>query len=294
MDIHAGNLVSSITAQREYMNPALQRIADYILQNPEQCKTITTKQLAGACGVAESTVTRFVREIGLESFRDFKILLAESLLQAAPTYLSGDAIYDSISRTDSQNDIVDKVFYRTMQNMKAAREMIRIDDISRAVTAICDAKCLIFVGTGSSSVAAEEAIVRFSRAGKRCVFWRDGSMSTMASATANTDDLIIAISDTGRTASVVSAVEHAARSGAASLAITSDGRSPLATAADIVLQTPPRSLGASAKEPWESTTAKTSQLFLIDILYVCYAMSRFDETVENLEKTREALKNSRL
>lgn len=294
MNLHAGNLVSTITVQREYMNPALQRIADFILQNPEQCKTITTKELAGACGVAESTVTRFVRELGLDSFRDFKILLAENLLQTAPTYLSGDAIYDSISRTDSHNDIVDKVFYRTMQNMKAAREMVRIDDIERAVSAICAAKNLIFAGTGSSSVAAEEAIVRFSRAGKRCIFWRDGSMSAMVSATADPDDLVIAVSDTGRTASVVSAVEFASRNGARSLAVTSDVRSPLAAAADIVLQTPPRSLGASAKEPWESTTAKTSQLFLIDILYVCFAMSRYDETVENLEKTRDALKSSRL
>ena len=75
------NIVLLIHQHMGYLNPALKRLATYILDNLEQCKTITTKALASTCEVAESTVTRFVREIGFSSFQEFKISIAEYLTQ---------------------------------------------------------------------------------------------------------------------------------------------------------------------------------------------------------------------
>ena len=73
------NIIEHIYKQAPYLNPALRRIAEYVIEHPEQCKSMTIKQLATACGVAESTVTRFVKEIDLASYQELKIAIAETL-----------------------------------------------------------------------------------------------------------------------------------------------------------------------------------------------------------------------
>ena len=47
------NIIEHIYKQAPYLNPALRRIAEYVIEHPEQCKSMTIKQLATACGVAE-------------------------------------------------------------------------------------------------------------------------------------------------------------------------------------------------------------------------------------------------
>ena len=77
--------LNNIYKELSYLNPALRRIGDYIINNPEKCKTITIKELATACEVAESTVTRFVRETGFDSYQQLK---SESKLAHKPPTLS--------------------------------------------------------------------------------------------------------------------------------------------------------------------------------------------------------------
>ncbi len=66
------SIIEHIYKQVPYLNPALRRIAEYILEHPDQFKTITINELAVACDVAESTVTRFVKEIDLGSLSRVK------------------------------------------------------------------------------------------------------------------------------------------------------------------------------------------------------------------------------
>ena len=88
MDAGAENkqpILMRIRWKSGYLNPALRRIADRVLKAPEEVKSISIKDLAVQCEVSESTITRFVREIGVSSFQNFKILIAEELSQGNPT-----------------------------------------------------------------------------------------------------------------------------------------------------------------------------------------------------------------
>ena len=288
------NSIQLLSLKRNYLNPALQKIADYVLDNLEKCKVITIKDLATECAVAESTITRFVKEIGFQNFRDFKISIAENLIQTDLTEPVEDNIYDSIQKTDSTNDIIEKVFFRNVQKMQEVKELLSVEEINRSVEAISKAKTLIFSSTGSSAVATDEAIVRFSRAGKRCISWKDSSMQMMVAATTTQNDLMIGVSDSGHTASVINALTLAKNNGTPCLSITSDPESPLAKLSDYKLFTPMRPSISKQQDHWESTISKTSQLLLIDILYVCFAIAQYDETVEGLGKTKKALKPGRI
>lgn len=283
------DLIAFLKSRRAHLNPALQRITDFIIEHPEESKNITTKELAEQCQVAESTVTRFVKEIGFSSFRELKIRLAETLITSSVQESSEDeVIFDHISKEDDTETLIKKIIFHNTQRMKETEYLMNIDDINTAVAAIQAADTLHFASTGSSSVATIEAVVRFTRAGKKCVFWNDYSMQIMDAASASKNDLFIGISDTGRTSSVVDNLKLAKQNGAKTLALTSDPKSPLAVAADIMLLTPQR-----GDNNWESMTSKISQLLLIDILYVSYATSTYDESIQALNRTKESLSHTR-
>lgn len=285
------SVLSLLAARQPTFNPALQRVCTYIIENPEIAKTITTKQLAQECDVAESSITRFVQEIGFDKFSQFKISLAEELSQQNHSDDSvNEVLYDDISRDDSTEMTIKKVIYQNIQRIKELEGLIQISQIEEAVAMIKKAKTLNFVCTGASNVAANEATLRFSRAGKKCVLWNDNSMQTISAATATEDDLFIGISDSGKTASVLDCLKVAKKKNASTLAITSSSKSPINGIADLTLLTP---MHVPSTRSWESTTSKTSQILLIDILYVCYGLANFDSTINSLEETHEALKSTR-
>lgn len=286
------NVIQLLASKQSYLNPALQRICHFILENPEQSKSITTKELARQCEVAESSITRFVQEIGFDSFRELKIALAEELVtqQASLGSEESEVLYDDISKQDSLEMTIKKVIYQNTQRIQELERLLEIEKIQKAVELISQAKILNFVSTGSSSVAANEAVLRFSRAGKKCVFWNDSSLQTISSSTARKDDLFIGVSDSGKTKSVLECLKLAKANQAQTILITSNNKTNFAGIADTVLLTPKHS---QAINSWESTTSKTSQVLLIDILYVCFGLSKYDDTLKALEKTQNALKSSR-
>jgi len=61
--IETQNILELIAREQPYLNTALRRVTDYILELPNQAKSIPIHQLAEVCGVAESSVTRFVKVI---------------------------------------------------------------------------------------------------------------------------------------------------------------------------------------------------------------------------------------
>ncbi|MGE5601680.1 MAG: MurR/RpiR family transcriptional regulator [Nitrososphaerales archaeon] len=279
-----------------YLNPALRRVGEYILEHPEESKTLSISRLATSCGVAESTVTRFVREVGLRSYQDLKIGLAEALTrhELADTPRAEPRLYEGLSPTDSVSTILDKVAYHNIQALTDTKRQLNLSEVVRAVEAIERANLVLFSCMGSSSLAAEEGLMRFSRAGKKCWLFRDQNFQLLTSAIVDPGNVVIAISNSGRSRAVVECARLAQERGAETIAITSFQNSPLTRYASIKLYTPTRSASLATGVDWDPTTAKTAQMLVIDALYACYAARHLDQTVCYLEITAEALKDSRI
>ncbi len=287
--------ISSIVKKAGYLQPALKRIADYILEHAEACKTITTKNLAAECEVAESTVTRFVHEVGYDSFQEMKIAIAEYLMasQNGETHAEGLHVFEDIGRSDSTDTIVSKIYHRNVQTLSNTRQLVNLEKLNLAAEAIENADALLFCCMGSSAVAAEEAVMRFSRAGKKCVLQRDESLQKIQAATSTEKDTVIGISNSGRSTSVIQCLKLAKQNGARTIAVTSFEDSPIVNFADITLFTPTKNAGQGTGLDWESTSSKIAQIFLIDVLYACYASRHFEDALGNLDKTYKAIKDTR-
>lgn len=282
----AGNVLRLITSKMPYFPAALRQIGEYLLAHPQQAQSMTISQLASRCKVAESTVSRFVRELGMDSFHSLRLGLAEATFSSRSNSedRNEEFVYEGILRGDAAPAIVGKIERGSRQALAQTAERVSGDAISRAVDLLHDAASVVFCCMGSSSIAAEEGVMRFTRAGKKCLLYRDQSLQVMLATILTPQDVLIAISDSGQTTSVVEAVRLARRAGAASIGITSAHDSPIAKLCDVPLFT---SNISGTGLYGESVTSKWGQLLLIDILYATYAARHVDATLQHLKETYE-------
>lgn len=291
------HVLQLIARRLPYLNPALRRVGEFILERPETAKTMTITQLAAACDVAESTVSRFVREIGLERYQALRLGIAEAVLlsrngepEAAP---GRGYVYEGITRNDSSVAIIDKIARSSHGVLRRTAAGLDAVAIEQAVDLIDAAGLLIFVCQGSSSVAADNATMRFTRAGKKCLLFHDQSLQVMTATIATPGDVVVGISESGETTPVVEALERACENGAATVAITSTEGSPITRHATVTLFTSGSITGDTGLYG-ESMTSKWGQILVMDVLYAAFAVRHVDETLRHLEDTyTTAIRTSR-
>jgi len=291
-----GALLHRISGRLPYLPPSLRLVGEAVLNAPEKAQAMTISELAVSAGVGESTVSRFVKEIGLDGYKSMTLGLAEAVF-VSRTAVEGasaepDAVYEGVNRADSPSAIVGKVERSSIQALRKTANHVDVETIQHAVDIIEASNTLIFCCMGSSSIAAEEAVMRFTRAGKKCMLYRDTTIQVMQASIIEPGDLLIGISDSGQTTHIIEALRLARGRGASTIALTSSVGSPVADSADVVLYT--ANVPSGGELLGESVTSKWGQLLVIDILYAAYATRHYDETVEHLKRTYvNAIRQSR-
>jgi DNA-binding MurR/RpiR family transcriptional regulator len=291
-----GGLLHRISARLPYLPPSLRLVAEAVLKSPERAQAMTITELALAAGVGESTVSRFVKELGVDGYKSMLLGLAEAtFISKAATgtqQAASEVVYEGVNRGDSAAEIVGKVERSSIQSLRRTGNRQDVETIERAVDMIDSSATLVFCCMGSSSIAAEEAVMRFTRAGKKCMLYRDTTIQVMLASILAPGDVLIGISDSGQSTPIIEAMHLAQQRGAATIAITGTEGSPMLEYSDVVLYT--ATVPSGGELYGESVTSKWGQLLVIDILYAAYATRHYDATVEHLKQTYQgAIRQSR-
>ena len=77
------NLLKSIAEARSTLRKSEQKVADYVLANPNEVIHMRIVDLASEAQVSEPTVVRFCRALDYDGFQDFKLTLAQGLASNA-------------------------------------------------------------------------------------------------------------------------------------------------------------------------------------------------------------------
>lgn len=64
---------------RENFSKMEQKIANYILNHPEEVKQLTTYQVAKICKTSQASIVRFAKKIGFSGYPDFKLSLSQDI-----------------------------------------------------------------------------------------------------------------------------------------------------------------------------------------------------------------------
>ncbi|MGE7839747.1 MurR/RpiR family transcriptional regulator [Lysinibacillus sp. NPDC093712] len=257
------------------------KVADYILENIKDVIYMSITDLADECNVGESSVFRFCKTMDLKGYQEFKIMLAHSITldNETPQLSSAITMQDTIAELSS------KVLSSNVHALTETYNLLSESDIAHAVECMIDAQRIHFFGVGSSLMTAMEAKNKFMRITNKTECSVDSHLQIMSAALMTEQDVAVLISYSGSTKDTIEVAKVAKERGAKIISITRFAKSPLTSFADITL------LCGANEGPLQggSLSAKISQLYLLDLLYLEYFKKTNKESVHNKELTAQAV-----
>ena len=278
----AEDLFSRIVRLSPKMSPAERRVADLVLSDLDFAVHTHTTDIALRAGVSAATVTRFCRSVGCRGLRELKLDLAK-ILAVGDRYLHPRI---AVTRT---SEAVTEIVSRIHHSLDTLVDQISDEQLKRAASAIVGARrVMIFGGGGGSSMVAMEAENRLFRLGLSATHCNDAQLQLMMAATLTAEDVLIALSITGRYEPIIQATVVADQYGARTIAVTAPD-SPLSrVASDVVpfLVEEPENILAP-------TPARYVLLALLDILAYEVAVIRGEAAMEPMRRIKYQLVNTR-
>lgn len=280
-------LLSQVKAMREQLRPSERKLADYIVDAPREVLDLSMTEVAQRAGVSQPTIARFCHALGFSGFREFKIRLAQAVAGHLPT--EQPAVYRDVSPNEPVAGVAAKVLERTIGALVQVRNNLSTDSLAAAIELLAHAARIEFYGAGGSGIAAQDMQHKFFRLGMPSVAYSDPQTFLMSAALLGAGDVVVAISNTGRTRDIVDAARTALDRGAKVIAIT-HGTSPLARLASVGLH-------ANVDEDtdvFSPMTSRTSHLAIGDILAVGVALQCGPELAEKLADAKDIIARRRL
>jgi len=276
--------LAMLSEMKAKLPPSGQKIADYILNNPQEAVLCTANQLGERSGTSASAVIRLCQSLGLKGFQEFRIRVAGDLHRTDKE--SGR----DIQPLESDASILSKMTTNSIRAIRETSDMINLDELSKAVDAINSAKRIHFFGVGASSIVAQDAHQKFLRINKDVTVFADFHLAAVVAANCTPEDAVVGISYLGKTKEIVEYLKLANRLGATTISLTGFGPSPVAKAADIKLFS-----AASSEAMFRSgaTSSRLAQLHIVDVLFMCVATRQYEQSVQYLDQTREAIRSIR-
>lgn len=276
------DLLTEIQLSYNQFTRTEKKIADFVCKNANQVLFMSITDLADACRVADASVHRFCRTLGVKGYQEFKMKLSLSM---SPEETASKETDRQELKVDSLAYTLDNILENHVRVLQETRRLQNVDDVERTVRMMETAEHIYFFGIGDSLLTAKEARNKFLRITNKVTCVEDPHMQAMTASMADPGDLIFFISYSGSTKDNVYVAKIAREVGAKIVTITRFVKSPLTGFADISL------LCGSNEGPLEggSMGAKISQLYIIDVLFQEYYRRNREKSAENNKKTSKAV-----
>ncbi|MCJ8338505.1 MAG: SIS domain-containing protein [Pseudomonadales bacterium] len=280
--MNSSNLLKSIESARDRLRKSEQKVADFVLEHAEDVIHMRIIDLAAKANVSEPTVVRFCRALDYDGFQDFKLTLAQGLA-SNPNFEQF-----TLDTDDSVKDFQKKIFDSMIGNLINIRDHLEPAQLERAIDALAKARRIEFYGFGASAAVCSDAQHKFHRLQISAAAHSDPHMQIISAVTMNEQDVVVAISQTGRTKDMLHAGKLVRETGATLLTLC-PGNTPLADLASI-------SIAIDLEEDKDLSALMSSRvlhLVVMDVLAVGVAMKLGPRVLDHLKTIKRSLRNLR-
>ncbi|PTC00544.1 MurR/RpiR family transcriptional regulator, partial [Thalassospira xiamenensis] len=197
-------------------------------------------------------------------------------------YLAPEDLADDTTAADVLSNHVLGVI---VDNLRLLRDQLSSTEIDKAADILANARQIAFMGVGGgSTTVAFDAANRFFRLGIPAQAQSDGYLQRMLASTFGEEDVLFAISTSGRPTELIHSAAIARQYGAKVISMTHP-QSPLAAESDLVI-------GIDMPENpdiYKPTATRHVFLATIDIIATAVARRTPDRTLEKLRRIRSSL-----
>lgn len=262
------------------------KLADFLLDNAEQARHLSSQKLAQLAGVSQSSVVKFAQKLGYKGFPALKLALGEVLAQ--PQVAPVVTVHNHILSSDPLKTVGEKLL---LEKQAALRATLDINSEQRLLTALemlRAARRVILVGIGASGLVAKDLSFKLLKIGVMAVAEADMYVQLATIKALSREDLLLAISFSGERREINLAAEEARVAGAKVLALTSFSPNGLQQRADHCLYT-------IAQEPnirSAAISSSTAQFALTDLLFMAMLQHELelDHTHDRIHHSEQLVK----
>ncbi|MEP7331946.1 MAG: MurR/RpiR family transcriptional regulator [Terracoccus sp.] len=274
-----------IAARRPQMSAAMDKIAGLLLEHPTAPLNLSITELAEQAGTSAATVTRFCRAIGYAGYVPLRVGVAADVGRGDTSESWHTDIGRAFDPDDSAGEVLRALLDTHARSLEATAESIDLEQLTRIAARMAACEHVDIYGIGGSGGMANEMAMRLYRIGINVHAWTEVHLGLTSAAIQDGRSVAIGISNTGRTHETVQMLSQAKSTGALTVALTNRSDSPLAGLADEHLHT-------AAPDEYlqpDELSAKHSQLFVLDLLYVLVAQQNFPRTTTKLAASAMAV-----
>jgi len=266
------------------------KLADFLLENPELPVTLSIGELAERAGSSAPTITRFCKLIGYGHYVQLRVGAAADMGRSV-----GQGGLAGVPGAMLDPNKTDKELLRTflathIQALQASADLADLPSFRRAARLLAESDHVDVYGVGGSSSVSDGLVERLYQIGINARAWSDLQMGIMSAACLTESAVAVGISSSGVTSETVEMLSVARTTGAKTIAITSDPKSPLAEIADIVIRTAPPHDYLDLGEMASSHT----QVFAADLLYVLASWHDRERSMQFTRNQRATVQRHRL
>ena len=283
-------LFTRIAQAKPSMRPAQQKIADYVLNNPEKTAGSTISELSKTVGISTASVVRFCEDIDFSSFTDFRLAVSVASEQKRVAREAFSIDKDEIDPNDSMQEVVAKTVFHEVQAIQQTGNNLDIDTLEKVVTLITKATRIELFGLGSSALATQDLRQKLHRIGMFAFESPDNHQAITSSALMNPGDVGIVFSHSGVTPETLEVLQVMNRSGAKTVAVTNFPDSTISKSADFRLVT----VAEETRYRSGAMSSRIAQLALVDFLFVRIMQLRLESAELLLQRTYQAVRGDRI
>ncbi len=250
------------------------QIARYLLAHYDKAAYMTAAKLGAEVSVSESTVVRFVMELGYAGYPEFQKALQELIR----TKLTSFQRMEVTNHLIGDGDVLEKVLNTNVDNIRHTLDSISRAAFHDAVDALVKARTIYVIGVRSSAMLANFLAYSLQMIfdNVRLIDTTAGSELFQQMMAVGEGDVMVAISFPRYSKRVIKAVEFARRAGADVVALTDSPESPIAPSAQQVL--------IAQSDMASYVDSLVAPLSLLNAIIVAVSRTREDEVRARLEK----------
>ena len=247
------------------------KIAQFIIENPENVLNLSSQQLAEILDVSQSAIVKFSQKVGVKGYPALKLALSEiigrqQLNESAPHV----ALHNRIAPNDNLMVVAQKLAMEKNHSITETTKLIDFKQFEKIVERIDQSQRVQIVGIGGSGLTAKDLSYKLQKIGITTLVESDHHVQIAAALTLNANDTQIVISFTGKRKDMLTAANIARKQGACVVAITRDRHSPLAQISDYILES------VAEEDEWRSSSisSRTAQNTLTDLIFMALLQRR--------------------
>nr|ELR5258740.1 SIS domain-containing protein [Providencia rettgeri] len=247
------------------------KIAQFIIENPENVLNLSSQQLAEILDVSQSAIVKFSQKVGVKGYPALKLALSEiigrqQLNESAPHV----ALHNRIAPNDNLMVVAQKLAMEKNHSITETTKLIDFKQFEKIVERIDQSQRVQIVGIGGSGLTAKDLSYKLQKIGITTLVESDHHVQIATALTLNANDIQIVISFTGKRKDMLTAANIARKQGACVVAITRDRHSPLAQISDYILES------VAEEDEWRSSSisSRTAQNTLTDLIFMALLQRR--------------------